>query len=283
MNQEAVSASSRYWDNKQISLTDNTKKTIQKKAYTLDAESMFAQYNLEGDQAAQALEAQGVPQEQLAENPNSYSYIALSSIDELETNASKEARVSAVLGLVKLGFTNIYESNTRNFITPPTEEETPEPEEPKAPKQEEQPAYNYTRRRPVEQQPEQPQEYYQPQPQGVSPRASLSGAARFIPNTVRQVLPMRGPNNMTPANLSPARMSPNPGAVVRPNAGLAPQRPMQTRAAAPQANRPLLNAGMAAKLGGRAINPVAQRTTIQPQPQGRSPAPRPKFGLRVKR
>ena len=39
--QEAISASSKVWDNKQISLTENTKKNIMKKAFMLDAETLF--------------------------------------------------------------------------------------------------------------------------------------------------------------------------------------------------------------------------------------------------
>ena len=281
MQQEAVPATSRYWDNKKIVLTDNTKKTIKDKAYALDGEAMFAQYQLEGKAAAEALAQNGVSQEQLASNPNTYSFIALSSIDELETNASKEARVSAVLGLVKLGFTNIYESNTRNFITPPAEEEAePQQEEqPQPPKQEEEGPTRYVPRRqqPTYEPPSQ-QEIYEPPPMAVSPRASLTGASRFIPNAVRQILPMRGPNNMTPA-----RLSPNPGGVVRANPGLAPQPRAQPRIQQQQP-RPLLNAGMAAKLGGRAINPVAPaQRTIPTNPSAQKNSARARFGLRVKR
>lgn len=283
MQQEAVPATSKYWDNKQITLTENTKKTIRDKAYSLDGEAMFAQYHLEGKEAAKALESNGVSPEQLASNPNTYSFIAYSSIDALEANASKEARVEAIQGLIKLGFTNIYESNTRNFITPPADEEAAPPEPPPAqPPQEEEPRYQYAPKRQQQSYEPPPEQYYEsPRQQAVSPRASLAGAARFIPNAVRQALPMRGPNNMTPA-----RITPNPGAAVRPNPRLAPQqtayvRPgkdyagQQQREPKSQVQRPLLNRDMAARLGGRVtkvVNPSASKN-----------AARSRFGLKVKR
>jgi hypothetical protein len=90
---------------------------------------------------------------------------------------------------------------------------------------------------------------------------------------------------MTPARVSPATRAvrPEPRPVANPTTRFAPQRtqavqrstissqPMQR----PQQARPLLNAGMAAKLGGRSINPVqGKSSTVQ------RIAPRAKFGFK---
>lgn len=274
MAQEAISASSRFWDDKQIALTENTENNIAKKAYTLDAELLFAQYNLEGNDAVEAAKQNGVSPDQLIANPNSYTFLAMSAVNDLKTNASKDSRVSAVQALTKLGFTNIYEANTKNFITPPEEpaEEKPvqQPEQ-----EEEEPRYQYTRRvRPAPQQQEPQETYQEPVREGPSPRATLSGAARFIPNAVRQALPMRGPNTMTPAKMAPTSF-------VRPGRDYAIQKEPKARQIpknpdAPthvQYQRPLLNAGMAAKLGASRFAKKAPEKL----------APRPKFGLSVRR
>jgi hypothetical protein len=281
-SQEAVPASSRFWDGKKIELTENTKKNTMKKAFTLDAEMLFAQYNLEGEDAVNAARQNGVTEEQLVSNPNTYSYLAMSAITDLEANTSKESRSQAVRNLEKIGYTNIFEANTRSFLTPdPVEDESSETPSAPQPEPEQETRSQYVRRqRPVEQpvyeQPAETQEQ-----SGPSTRMSLSGAAKFIPNVVRQNLPQRGPNTM-----APARMSPTPQAYVRPRSNLPSPRIAQSQRVAqqpqriapqqPQQPRPLLNASMAAKLGGH-VNPVQQRTAPE------RIAPRPRFGLGVKR
>jgi hypothetical protein len=259
---------------------------MKKKAYMLDAETLFSQYQLEGDDAVNAAKQSNVTEEQLVSNPNSYTFLAISAITDLEANASKDSRVNAVV--------NVYDSNSQNFIDPPDEPVEEKPEAPvQAPEPEPETRYQYLRRnRPVQQEQSvqqyaQPEE--QPQEEGPSPQATLSGAAKFIPNKVRQYLPQSNPNRM-----SPARMSPQPQAYVKPRSTLPPPRtnpsvrtaPQRTQPAqratvqqAPAQPRPLLNAGVAAKLGGRGINPVSQGkpSTVQ------RITPRAKFGLGVRR
>lgn len=281
MAQEAISASSKYWDDKQIALTENTKKNIMKKAYTLDAETMFAQYQLAGEDAVNAMSQNGITEEQLITNPGTYTYAGASAIHDLEANASKDSRTMAIQNLTKLGYTNLFDANTKNFITPPEE---PVEEKPVEQPVVEEPQQNYRyQRRPQPQQIESqaPQPEPEPEPSyGVhpSPRATLSGAARFIPNAVRNNLPQRNPNRMTPANMAPARMAPNPGAYVRPGRDWAathqrqPVQKQQFQRNAPPQSRPLLNAGMAAKLGSSGI----KKPNI-------GASPRPRFGLGVRR
>jgi len=286
MSQEAISASSKYWDNKQISLTENTKKNIMKKAFMLDAETMFAQYQLAGEDAVNAAKQNNITEEQLVQNPNTYTFIGMSAITDLEANSSKESRVNAVVNLTKLGYTNLFDSGTHNFILPPSEEpvEEEKPKEPAKPEPEpeQESRYQYLRRtRPapqeqqVQEQPQEPEPSYN---EGPSPKASLSGAARFIPNKVRQYLPQGNPNRMTPARVSPATRSirPEPRPVANPTTRFAPQRTQTVqRSSISSQPRPLLNAGMAAKLGGRGINPVQQaKPTVQ------RIAPRAKFGFK---
>jgi hypothetical protein len=294
MTQQSISASSKYWDGKPIALTETTQNNMKKKAYMLDAETLFSQYQLEGDDAVNAAKQSNVTEEQLVSNPNSYTFLAISAITDLEANASKDSRVNAVVNLTKLGYTNVYDSNSQNFIDPPDEPVEEKPEAPvQAPEPEPETRYKYLRRnRPVQQEQSvqqyaQPEE--QPQEEGPSPQATLSGAAKFIPNKVRQYLPQSNPNRM-----SPARMSPQPQAYVKPRSTLPPPRtnpsvrtaPQRTQPAqratvqqAPAQPRPLLNAGVAAKLGGRGINPVSQGkpSTVQ------RITPRAKFGLGVRR
>lgn len=278
MTQEAISASSRYWDSKPIALTENTKKNIMKKAYMLDAETLFAQYQLAGEDAVTAAKQNNVTEEQLVSNPNSYTFIGASAITDLEANASKESRVDAVVNLTKLGFTNIYEENTRNFILPPDEPEEEKPQEP--PKQVQEPEqesrYQYLRRTRPAPEPEPVQPEYQEQTyveRAPSAKATLTGAARFIPNKVREYLPQGNPNRMTPARVSPATRSirPEPRPTAAPTMA---RRPMARETVSAQPHS-LLNAGMAAKLGGRVINPVQQaKPTIE------RIKPRAKFGFK---
>ena len=269
MAQEAISASSKYWDGKSISLTENTKKNILKKAYALDAETMFAQYNLDSDAAVDAAEQNGVTQEQLVQNPNSYTYLGASAIADLENNASKESRVEAIQKITQLGFTNIYESNTKNFITPPEE---PAEEKPK-PEPEEPPTYQY-KRRTIQQEEYQPS-YTEPAPSPeprASPRATLQGAARFIPNAVRQNIPQRGSGV--------DRLSVRSRPVARPTQNFTMNKP-QPMARPTQAQRPLLNPNVAAKLGGKRIDTVSneRKSVVNPRPTSTVR----KFGLGVRR
>ena len=271
-----------------------------KKAFMLDAETMFAQYQLAGEDAVNAAKQNNITEEQLVQNPNTYTFIGMSAITDLEANSSKESRVNAVVNLTKLGYTNLFDSGTHNFILPPSEEpvEEEKPEPPAQPPQEpeQESRYQYLRRtrpaQPEPQQMEQPQEvqqeaYTEP---GSSPKATLSGAARFIPNKVRQYLPQGNPNRMTPARVSPATRSirPEPRPVSNPTTRFAPQRTQTVQRSTispvsvqrsnvpqPTQSRSLLNAGMAAKLGGRSINPVQQaKPTVQ------RIAPRAKFGFK---
>lgn len=266
MAQEAIPASSKYWDDKQIALTENTENNIAKKAYTLDAELLFEQYGLEGNDAMDAAKQNGVSPDQLLANQNSYTFLAMSAINDLKTNASRDSRVKAVQDLTRLGFTNIYESNTKNFITPPDEPAEEKPAKQEEP--EEESRYHYVRKaRPAPEPVYQPQESSpEPLQEGPSPRATLSGAARFIPNAVRGALPMRGPNRMTPAKMAPA-------SYVRPGRDYAIQREPKAKQMPQVQSRPLLNAGMAAKLGASRFAKKAPDRL----------APRPKFGLSVRR
>jgi hypothetical protein len=284
MTQQSISASSKYWDDKQITLTEKTKASIMKKAYTLDAENLFAQYQLEGEDAINAATQNGVTQEQLVANPNSYTFLGMSAITDLEANASKESRVNAIQNLTKLGYTNVYEENSKGFILPPEEPTEEQPVQPQAQPEPESRSQYLRRQRPPEQvyQPTPQETYSEPEP-GPSPRASLAGAARFIPNTVRQHLPMRGPNGMTPARLSPrpeAYVSSRsnlpdprgraPQRSAPPASRFAPQKQVQNQPVQP---RSLLNAGMAAKLGSSGIKrPGVDRIT-----------PRAGFGLKGRR
>lgn len=278
MAQESISASSKYWDNKTITLTEDTKRKILKKGYTLDAETLFAQYQLEGEDAVAAAKQNEITEEQLIENPNSYTFLGFSAINDLETNASKESRVNAVINLTKLGYTNVYESNTRNFINPPSEA----PEEKPEPQPEEETRYQYLKRtRPVQQVEPPPVEqevYTEPEP---SAREKIVSAARAIPNTVRQHLPMRGP--------APVRQSMQTNSYVHVNPKLVAQRrqvqqrtnqPIQSRA--PVQPRSLINREVALKLGGARINPVAPARRFSPTSEKKVRVS-PRFGLGVRK
>lgn len=129
MVNEGISASSRYWDGKKIALTDSSKNYILKKAFRFDAELLFSDYGITGDDAVAFAKQSGVTEEQLLSDPDSYTFMAFRAINELEENASRETREKAVLALTSLGFTNIYESNTKNFILPPEEESPKQGEE----------------------------------------------------------------------------------------------------------------------------------------------------------
>lgn len=279
MEQKAISASSKYWDDKQISLTEKTKKTIIDKAKMLDAETLFAQYQLEGDDAIKAMEQNGITEEQLLNNPNTYIYLGVSAINDLETNASKSSRVNAIINLTKLGFTNIYEENTKNFITPPEEPAEEKPVE--QPEPEEESRYQYLKRtRPV-QHPEpqvqyEPQrtQYQEPQETEVEPsvRETVVGAARFIPNAVRRYMPIRNER---------ATRAVHPTAKPTKYVNASKFQSSQPRQSPQSQPHSLLNREVALKLGGKRINPVAPTKRTVPKPTKVSP--RPKFGLRVKR
>ena len=291
MAQEAIAAGSNYWNDKKIELTENTKKNIEKKAYMLDAETMFAQYKLEGDDAVNAAKQNNITVEQLVANPQTYSYLAASAIHDLEENTSKESRVNAVKSLEKIGYTNLYENITRNFLTPPSAEEVPKEEKPKEkpPEPEEESRYQYLRRsypaQPIEQPPmEQPAEQPAQMP-GPSPIASLRGAARFIPDTVRNNLQMKG-SSMRPAQVARSsfvqvnpRLVPQRQTIQRP----APTQPQPNEPAnQPVQSRPLMNRDAVARLGGAKMNiqPAVKRP-LMGNPQRVKVSP--KFGLSVRR
>jgi hypothetical protein len=137
--QEAISANSKYWDGRELSFTDNTLKTIRKKAYLLDAEMLSSELGLTGEAAISHINSEGVTYEMLVNYPDSYSNMAERAILALKQNASRESRVEAIYMLQKLGFTNIYEENTRNYIVPPKDGETTAPVPEPTQKEQEQP------------------------------------------------------------------------------------------------------------------------------------------------
>jgi hypothetical protein len=123
MAQESIPADSKKWDGKKIVLTDTTKKNVMKKAYVLDAESLLSQQggigNYQGDDAVKAVEERGMTQEQLIQTPQTYSNLAYEAILALEANEGKEQRVAAIRAFQELSYTNIYDSTTQDFLTPP--------------------------------------------------------------------------------------------------------------------------------------------------------------------
>ena len=272
MSQEAISASSKYWDDKKITLTDNTKKNIMKKAFTLDAETAFAQYRLEGQDAVKALEQNGITEEQLVANPNSYSYVGFTAIKDLEDNASKESRVHAIQGLTTLGYTNLFDSTSKNFITPPDEPVEEKPKPPVEP-QEETPRY-YARRQPVQQY--QPTQQFvsepEPEPEQSSQGFSLSGASKFIPRArspVQQERVVQSQARVRVDSLSPRSKTESYQRPVKQQARAPPQR-----ATVAPVQRPLLNKDAAMKFSGR-LNPVSGNVQRL--------SPKPRFGLGVRR
>lgn len=280
MAQEAIPASSKYWDGKQISITENTQKNIFKKAYLLDAETQLAQYNLDGDAAVDAFRKNGITEEQLLQDPNSYTYIASAALNDLETNANRENRVAAILGLIKLGFTNIYEANTKNFITPP--EESGEAAPPQESAVEEPSTYKYTRRQVVEAPASEvvavsPEPTPQPNP---GPRqAVLAGAARFIPRVAATHSAMSNERE----RIGISRPTPYPTASTK----FAPRRlPMspspRTVSSSPRTtvpSRPVINRDAVMKMGGKVINTVSNERSKITKPN----LPARKFGLSVRR
>lgn len=131
MAQESIPADSKKWDGKKIVLTDTTKKNMMKKAYILDAESLLAQQGggiggYQGEDAVKAVEARGMTQEQLVSTPQTYSNLAYEAILALEANEGKEARVAAIRAFQELNYTNIYDSTTQDFLTPPENKDEPE-------------------------------------------------------------------------------------------------------------------------------------------------------------
>ena len=141
MASEAIPASSKYWDGKKIALTDNTLNNIEKKAFLLDAEALSAQQGygagLQGDDAVDAAKRAGITKDQLIQTEGTYSNLSAHAIEALQSNSSKDSRVKAVVALTELGYTNIYDDNTKNFMTPPeSKDETPEPAPVEAPEHE---------------------------------------------------------------------------------------------------------------------------------------------------
>jgi hypothetical protein len=121
---KSIPASSSHWDGKQITLTETTKRNIRKKAITIDAETMTG---LPEDQALPLLIARGITEDKLAETEGSYLNNANKAIELLEANKSAGGRVQAIQTLQQLGYTNIYEANTEDFITPPESAQREEP------------------------------------------------------------------------------------------------------------------------------------------------------------
>lgn len=127
---KSIPASSSHWDGKQITLTPTTKRNIEKKAFVLDAETMTG---MPEEQALGVLEQQGMTIVRLVETEGTYSNNAQKAIELLEANKSAGGRVQAIQALQQLGYTNIYEANTEDFITPPESEPKEEPSQPAEP------------------------------------------------------------------------------------------------------------------------------------------------------
>jgi hypothetical protein len=125
MSKKSISASNNHWNGKKITLTENTKRNIMKKAYLLDAESMTG---MQGGAATATMEAQGILEDRLVETEGTLSNMAFKAIELLEANTDANARVEAIYALQRIGYTNIYESNSDDFITPP--DTAPRDEEP---------------------------------------------------------------------------------------------------------------------------------------------------------
>ena len=118
MAQESYPADDKYWNGKKLALTDNTKKNMLKKANTLDAE-MYVQshgYSLTGDEALQALEESGLDMNQLISQSGTYSNLIYSAIEALERNSSADDRIKAMQAISSIGYTNLFEETTGDFI-----------------------------------------------------------------------------------------------------------------------------------------------------------------------
>ena len=306
MAQESIPADSKKWDGKKIVLTDTTKKNMMKKAFVLDAESLLAQQgggigNYQGDDAVKAVEAKGVTQEQLIETPQTYSNLAYEAILALEANEGKEPRVAAIRAFQELNYTNIYDSTTQDFLTPPAEKDEPEtaPTEPEAkPGPKSNPYYNKGAKvdarieaakaqvkaqsnamREQNERVRQQQEYEQQ----VAARESTMQQSQYIQNQAPaktndflSTLSPRGNRAAVPVvrknevSMNRGSMTnPNIGRVsVRPYVGRQPQSSVQSapidRAPASVVRQPALNPNVAAKFGSVGIG--RKNPNIGPNP-----------------
>ena len=281
MAQESYPADDKYWNGKKLALTDNTKKNMLKKANTLDAE-MYVQshgYSLTGDEALQALEESGLDMNQLISQSGTYSNLIYSAIEALERNSSADDRIKAMQAISSIGYTNLFEETTGDFILPPKEAGTLEEPvtQPKKKQPEDKPVYynpyyrasNNAPSRPAPQQrqeivEEQPQEYQQPSEPPHPPERNASAfIASLMPNRSSQVVS----NNEVKSLGRGSSSNPNIRPVgVKPAAELGFSRnrtPVQSTQPNQQQKRPMMNTGvlnpdMARRLGGRPMAPTVR-------------------------
>lgn len=254
-----MDATDKFWDGKQIRLTDNTKKNIMKKAYLMDSE-LYVQrsgYDLAGEDAVAAMTENGISQDSLIAQDGTYSNMAYQAIMLLEQNQSQEARLQALGGLLKLGYTNIYDDATKEFLIPPKEvDDTPTPPAPQAPAPKEKeekphpynPYYARSERIAKEVNVARQQQRYAPEPIAqVQQTAPTGGSNAFIeslrPKVGRAVVQREMPkdvvrsNSMTQHAVSPmGRVGLNPTMAARfGGRPMAPQKPMPMQKSKPMA------------------------------------------------